>query len=593
MGIRTLDILKLMIRLGERPWSAEQPINRDVVELICGELYFEPVWEKTTSDVDVERAVRPKDYSSLPRRPLVVTIMGHVDHGKTTLLDALRGTNVAAGEAGGITQKVSIFQSKLKSSGQLVTFMDTPGHAAFAAIRERGTDITDVACLVVAADDGVQDQTLEAIEYLRKSETPFFVAVTKVDKNGADAEAVYMQLLQEDVQLERFGGDVGAVEVSARSGAGLENFEDSVMMMQETVDPRSDFEAAQAEAAVIETSVNRYTGLTVTALVQWGTLRVGDALVAGTAHGRVKSMASPAGQTFREATPGTPVVITGLSGMPSPGDVAIVVADDRLARKIAENRAFMADKRGTRDGEADGEAAIDGASSANVDGDGEGVLGDQEGISGKVLNILIKADVEGTVEALRGSLEGLPQSQVALRFVRCALGEVSAADVELAASANAMLVAFNVRVAGPVRKLANTRELELLESDIIYSVLDRAKGLIENLLDPQLVTSVVGQAEVLQCFPLRVAGSTVMAAGMRVQDGHIRVGDSVRVLRNNTQLFEGRIKELKVEKKNAKEVVKNMECGVRLEGFDEFKPGDVVHSIQSKMQKPKIAWGAQ
>jgi translation initiation factor IF-2 len=282
MGIRTVDILKLMIRLGERPWSAEQPINKDVVELICDELYFDPVWEKTTSDVDVLPIPRPKDKSSLPRRPLVVTIMGHVDHGKTTLLDTLRGTNVAAGEAGGITQRVSIFQTKLKSSGQVVTFMDTPGHAAFSSIRERGTNVTDLACLVVAADDGPQDQTIEAIEYIQKRKVPFFVVITKIDKNGANAEAVYMELLKHDIQLEKYGGEVVSVEVSAKTGQGMQELEEAILMQQEMLEPRAYRDSKQGEAVVIESEVNRYTGVTCMTMVQWGTLRVGDAFVAGT-----------------------------------------------------------------------------------------------------------------------------------------------------------------------------------------------------------------------------------------------------------------------------------------------------------------------
>jgi translation initiation factor IF-2 len=279
MGIRTIDILKLMIRLGERPWSAEQPINKDLVELICDELYFDPVWEKTTSDVDVLPVVRPKDRSGLVRRPLVVTIMGHVDHGKTTLLDTLRGTNVAAGEAGGITQRVSIFQAKV--SDQVVTFMDTPGHAAFASIRERGTNVTDVACLVIAADDGLQDQTREAIEYIKKRKVPFFVVITKMDKNGADAEAVYMELLKHDIQLEKYGGEVVSVEVSAKTGKGMKELEDAILMQQEALEPSADKDSKQAEAVVIESEVNRYTGVTCVTLVQWGTLRIGDPFVAG------------------------------------------------------------------------------------------------------------------------------------------------------------------------------------------------------------------------------------------------------------------------------------------------------------------------
>ncbi len=279
MGIRTIDILKLMIRLGERPWSAEQPINKDLVELICDELYFDPVWEKTTSDVDVLPVVRPKDKSGLVRRPLVVTIMGHVDHGKTTLLDTLRGTNVAAGEAGGITQRVSIFQAKV--SDQVVTFMDTPGHAAFASIRERGTNVTDVACLVIAADDGLQDQTREAIEYIKKRKVPYFVVITKMDKNGADAEAVYMELLKHDIQLEKYGGEVVSVEVSAKTGKGMKELEDAILMQQEALEPSADKDSKQAEAVVIESEVNRYTGVTCVTLVQWGTLRIGDPFVAG------------------------------------------------------------------------------------------------------------------------------------------------------------------------------------------------------------------------------------------------------------------------------------------------------------------------
>lgn len=589
MGVRTLDILKLMIRLGERPWSAEQPMKKDVVELICEELYFEPVWEKTTSDVDVLPVGKPKDLSGFPRRPLVVTIMGHVDHGKTTLLDKIRGTDVASGEAGGITQHVSIFQTKLKNSGEMMTFMDTPGHAAFARIRERGTNITDIACLVVAADDGVQDQTREAIDYIKKKNVPYFVVVTKIDKNGADAEAVYMQLLKEEVPLEKYGGTVASVEVSAKTGKGMDVLEDTILMQQELLDPRADVSPTQSEAVVIESEVNRYTGATCTVLVQWGKLRVGDSFVAGTSFGRIKSLATPSGRPLKEALPSFPVILGGCksSDPPNPGDMLITVEDEKLARKIAENRAFVADK-GLMNAEEDKyeeEEEDEDNEEDGQDGDDE-----QEGAPAgkKSLNVILKADVEGSVQALKGSLEGLPQDAVKMRFVRAGLGELSVADIELAKDSDAVLICFNVGVPAKAKKLAESLEVQIVESNIIYSILDHAKERIEELVDPVRVMHVVGEAEVLQCFPLRRGSSQVVVGGSRVRSGTIKSSDAVRVVRQGQTLFEGPIEELRKEKAVVKEVKTNMECGILVEGFDGFKPGDIIQSLQSKMEKKKL-----
>ncbi len=582
MGIRTIDVLKLMIRLGERPWTCEQPINKDLVELICEELYFEPVWQKTTSDVDVMPIKKPADLKAFPRRPLVVTIMGHVDHGKTTLLDTLRGTNVAAGEAGGITQRVSIFQAKLKSSGEIVTFMDTPGHAAFASIRERGTNVTDVACLVVAADDGPQEQTIEAIEYIKKRKVPFFVVITKVDKQGSNPEAVYMELLKHEIQLEKYGGDVASVEVSAKTGQGMNELEDAIMMQQELLDPRADRESKQSEAVVIECETNRFTGVTTTTLVQWGCLRVGDSFVAGKAHGRIKSLTTPAGQQLKEALPSTPVIVVGCrDDPPSPGDLMITVSDEKLARKISENRIFMASKK---NGENDAEEE-DEDEEEDDDEDGSKRNGERDE---KALNIIIKADLEGSLEAIEHAFLALPQKEVKLRFVRTGVGEVSPADVELASDSGAMMVAFNVSVPSRVQKLAETLEVELVESDIIYRVLEASKSRIEDLLEPVPVTTVTGEAEVLQCFPIQIAGESFVVGGSRVRSGKVKGSDTVRVMRNGQKLFEGSLADLKREKTVAKEVHKNMECGIRLEGFNDFKPGDKIEALDIKMEKRKL-----
>ena len=421
MGIRTIDILKLMIRLGERPFSAEQPMNKEVVELICEELYFEPIWEKATFEEDVGPVERPEDMSHFPRRPLVVTIMGHVDHGKTTLLDKLRNANVAEHEQGGITQHVSVFQTKMKESQEVVTFMDTPGHAAFAAIRERGTKMTDIALLVIACDDGIQDQTEEALAYLKEQKTPFIVVLTKIEKRGNVADAIYMELLRKEVSLEKYGGDVPSVEISAMTGKNMDLLEDAILMMAESLDCRADPKSSQTEASVVESSVDRQSGQSSTVIVEWGTLKVGQNFVVGTTYGRVKSLRSTdEKEILEEAPPSMPVLLFGMKELPSPGDRVITVDTEKTARKISENRAFVLSRQRTSETEERKESVF-------VRKTGGKVTEEEK----KSLNIILKVDVEGSLEAMTGLIDAIPQDEVDILYVKKGVGEVTLADVEL------------------------------------------------------------------------------------------------------------------------------------------------------------------
>ncbi len=391
-----------------------------------------------------------------------------------------------------------------------------------------------------------------------------------------------MELLKHDIQLEKYGGEVPSVELSAKTGKGMDVLEDTIMMQQEMIDPRSDVKSAQAEAVVIESETNRYTGVTCMAMVQWGTLRVGDAFVSGLAHGRIKSLTTPAGESVREAPPSTPVVVVGCKEQPpSPGDLFITVEDEKLARRIAENRAFNASK-------AERPAAEEEEEDDEGDEAEEGAEEGEDKGEEKALNLIIKADLEGSVEALEGALAGLEQSEVALQFVRSGVGEVTPADVELAQDAEALIVAFNVAVPSRVRKLAESHEIEIVESQIIYAVLDRCKAVIEDMLDPVPVTTVSGEAEVLQCFPVLVGGQPCVVGGSRMRAGTIKGSDRVRVVRNRATVFEGELADLRREKASAKEVHKNMECGIRLEGFNDFRPGDKIEALTVKMEKRKL-----
>jgi translation initiation factor IF-2 len=395
-----------------------------------------------------------------------------------------------------------------------------------------------------------------------------------VDKQGANPEAVYMELLKHGIQLEKYGGEVPSVELSAKTGKGMDALEDAIMMQQEMIDPRADPESRQSEAVVIECETNRYTGVTCTTLVQWGCLRVGDSFVAGLAHGRIKSLTTPAGEQLREALPSTPVMVVGCRDQPpSPGDVFITVEDEKLARKISENRTFLASKTEKPEEEEDEE---------DEEENGE------EEAEEKSLNLILKADLEGSVEALEGALAGLQQSEVELLFVRSGVGEVTTADVELAQDADALIVAFNVAVPAKVRKLAESLETEIVESKIIYAVLDRCKAAIEDMLDPIPVTTVSGEAEVLQCFPVLIGGQPCVVGGSRMRAGTVKISDKVRVVRGAATVFEGVLADLRREKNSAKEVHKNMECGIRLEGFNDFRPGDKIEALTVKMEKKKL-----
>jgi len=558
MAERTVDVIKVLMKLGMMV-TATQSIDADTAELVVSEFGHK---FKRVTEGDVENVLRTdeqEETGNLKPRPPVVTIMGHVDHGKTSLLDALRKTDVAAKEAGGITQHIGAYQVTLEG-GDKVTFLDTPGHEAFTAMRARGAKITDIVVLVVAADDGIMEQTKEAIAHAQAAGVPIIVAVNKIDKLGADSSRVKQELMQYNLVPEEFGGDTMIVEVSAKTGQNLEKLVESILLQAEVLELKANPDR-DASGVVVEARLDQGKGVVATILMQRGTLKVGELVVAGPAYGRVRMMLDDKGQSLKEATPGMPVVIQGLSLAPEAGDTFSVVENEKTARDIAEYR-----ERRIREQQVV-------ASTRTM----ESLFGSAAGTNAKELPVIIKGDVQGSVEAITGSLHKFSGDEVAVRVLHSGVGAITESDITLAKATGAMIIAFNVRAAPKAKEMAAREKITIRYYSIIYNVVDDVKAALSGMLSPTLKENFLGYAEIREVFNISKAGKI---AGCMVTDGIIKRGCKVRLLRDNVVIHEGTLKTLKRFKDEVKEVKSGLECGMAFENYEDMRVGDQIECFE-------------
>jgi translation initiation factor IF-2 len=556
MAERAVDVIKLLMKQGQMA-QINDVIDADTAQLIAEELGHTV---RRVSEADVEEGVFDvaDDPAALAPRAPVVTVMGHVDHGKTSLLDAIRSTNVAAGEAGGITQHIGAYQVSSPSHGK-ITFIDTPGHAAFTAMRARGAKVTDVVVLVVAADDGVMPQTVEAINHAKAAKVPLIVAINKIDKADANPTRVRTDLLQHEVQVESLGGDVQEVEVSATKKLNIDALLEKIGLQAEILDLKANPGRA-AEGTVIEAKLDRGRGPVATVLVQRGTLHLGDIIVAGAEWGRVRALVSDTGEAAEEAGPSVPVEVLGFAGTPDAGDRLAVVDSEARARELTDYRA-----RQKREKLA--------ARATGMRGSLEQMMSQLRTAGRKEFPLVIKADVQGSIEAIVGALEKLGNEEVAARVIHSGVGGVNESDVTLAKSAGAAIIGFNVRAHKEAREHAEHDGIEIRYYNIIYDLVDDVKKAMSGLLTPERRETMLGNAQILEIFNVSKVGKV---AGCRVTDGKVERGAGVRLIRDNVVIHEGRLSQLKRFKDDAREVVAGQECGMAFENYQDMKVGDVI-----------------
>jgi translation initiation factor IF-2 len=531
-------------------------IDADTAQLIAEDMGH-TVRRVSEADVIEGLFAEPADASELEPRSPVVTIMGHVDHGKTSLLDAIRHANVVAGEAGGITQHIGAYQ--IDYNGQKITFIDTPGHAAFTAMRSRGASVTDIVVLVVAADDGVMPQTIEAINHAKAARVPIIVAINKVDKPDAEPQRVRTELLQYEVFVESMGGDVLDVEVSAVKGTNLDKLIETILLQAEVLELKASPNRA-AEGTVIEAKLDKGRGPVATVLVQSGTLKIGDIVVAGAAWGRVRALVNERDQQLRDAGPSTPVEVLGFQDAPEAGDRLAVVESESRAREVADYR--MRQKR---------EKAL--ARTTAARGSLEQMMNQLQAAGQKIFPLVIKGDVQGSVEAIAQSLEALGTSEVAVRVLHSGVGGITESDVTLAASSEAAIIGFNVRANKQAREAAERDGIEIRYYNIIYNLVDDVKAAMSGLLSPERRETMLGNAEILEIFNISKVGKI---AGCRVTDGTVERGASVRLIRDNVVIHEGKLGTLKRFKDEVREVPAGQECGMAFEKYEDMRVGDII-----------------
>ena len=558
MAERTADVVKELMKLGVMA-TAAQTIDGETAELIAQE-FGHKVQRVSESDVEIGLEGAEDDAASLKPRPPVVTVMGHVDHGKTSLLDAIRATDVAAGESGGITQHIGAYQIKTKA-GNLITFIDTPGHEAFTEMRSRGANITDIVILVVAADDSVMQQTIEAINHAKAAGCPVIVAVNKCDKPDADPQRVRNDLLQHEIITEGFGGDVLCVDVSALTGQGLDKLEEAIMLQAELLELTANPDRA-ASGVVVEAKVERGRGSVATLLVQRGTLKLGDIFVVGAESGRVRALLDDRGKNLKSAAPGQPVEILGLNGTPMAGDDCVVVQTEARAREIAEYRTRQIKDREAARG---ARGSVEQMLSAIAAGEAE------------ELPVVIKTDVHGSLEAIRVALEKLGTDQVKVRILSAGVGAISESDISLSAASNAIVIGFNVRAIPQARDLAKRDGVEIRYHSIIYELIDEVKAAMGGLLSPDTQEDFIGYAEIRQVFGVSKVGKV---AGCMVTEGIIKRGCKVRLLRDNVVIHEGSLKTLRRFKDEVKDVREGFECGMGFENYSDIQEGDMIECFE-------------
>jgi translation initiation factor IF-2 len=569
MSERAADVVKYLMKQGTMA-NMNDVLDADTAQLIV-EDFGHTVKRVAESDVEEDflGADEAEDDTNLKSRPPVIAVMGHVDHGKTSLLDALRATDVAAGEAGGITQHIGAYQLKLKS-GDTITVLDTPGHAAFSAMRTRGAAAVDIVILVVAADDGVKPQTIESIKYAQAAGTPIIVAINKMDKNNADSKKVETELLQHEVITESMSGEVQAVPVSALKKTGLDELSEAIMLQSEILDLKANPDR-KADGLVIESKVEKGRGPVATMLVKRGSLKRGDIVVAGDHWGKVKALVDERGAQLKAATPSYPVEILGLDGAPAPGEPFAVVENEAKAREITEYRVRARKKAG-----------VAGASATTSM---EQMLSRLKDKTTEEMTLLVKGDVQGSVEAIRSSVEGLGNEEVKARVVHGAVGGINESDVMLAKSSEAPIIGFNVRANRQAKALAEKEGVEIRYYSIIYDLLDDVKGVLEGMLAPEKRETFIGYAEILEVFNITKLGKV---AGCKVTEGKVERGAGVRLLRDDVVIHEGELSTLKRFKDEVEKVNAGMECGMGFAGYHDLRKGDVIECFTVEFLDRKL-----
>jgi len=549
-----IEVIKELMKQGVMA-SINQSVSYDAAAIVASQMGFEPHLQGEEA-VTVERREVQEDTAKLQHRPPVVTVMGHVDHGKTSILDAIRKTNVTGREAGGITQHIGAYQVEV--DGQKITFVDTPGHEAFTAMRARGATVTDIAILVVAADDGVMPQTLEAIDHAKAAGVPIIVAINKVDLPEANPDRVKQQLAERELLIEEWGGDVIAIPVSAKTGDGLKDLLEHILLVAEVSELKADPDRP-AEGTIIESELDPSRGPMATTIVRTGTLKVGDSVVAGDTWGRVKAMFGERGQRLKAVGPSSPAKIMGLSDVPRAGDTLIVVADERAAREVM-------DVRERERGAAAQRATLEAFSSDVAAG------------RAKELNVVLKADVQGSLEALQQALEGLASDRARVRVIHIGTGKISESDVMLARASSGVIIGFNVRSEPGAVRIADAEGVDIRHYDIIYRLTEDIERALKGIMEPITEEVIDGHAEVRAVFKVR--GGRV--AGCMVTDGLVRRNSQVRVKRGDEVVRASRVSSLRRFQEDVREVQTGLECGIGIEGFSDVKEGDVIEAFHTE-----------
>lgn len=556
LGVAGTEIIKKLMSLGIMA-TLNQALAMDVVELVAVDYGKSVKTEESVDITDFENFEIIDDEKNLEERPPVVTIMGHVDHGKTSLLDAIRESNVVTGEAGGITQAIGAYQ--VEANGHKITFIDTPGHEAFTAMRARGASVTDIVIIIVAADDGVMPQTKEAIDHAKAAKVPIIVAINKMDKPGADPEKVMRELMEYNLVPEEWGGDTIVVKISAHTKEGIPELLETISLVSEMQELKAN-PARYATGTVIESRLDKKTGTTATILVQNGTLRLGDPIVAGTSVGKIRTLKNDLGKDITTASPSTPVEITGLSEPPQAGDKFMAFETEKQAKQVAETRKLRAR-------EAD----------SNKSGMSlEELFGSiKEGL--KEINVIIKADVNGSSEAVRSSLEKIEVEEVRINVIRSSVGAITESDVVLAKASNAIIIGFNVRPDNKTIESAKEKGIDIRLYDIIYKLVEDMENAMKGLLEPLFEEKISGQAEIRQIFKFSKVGNI---AGCHVTDGTIKSSSLARVIRDGIVVYNGKIKSIQREKDQVKEVSKGFDCGITLENYQDIKENDMIEAYE-------------
>ena len=568
LGVPVPEIIKKLMMLGEMA-TLTQTLSDDAIQVLADEFDKKIEIVHAADDIEIEPVFEDVE-EDLVDRPPVVTIMGHVDHGKTSLLDAIRQTEVAAGEAGGITQHIGAYQ--VHHDDKVITFLDTPGHEAFTAMRARGAQVTDLAVIVVAADDGVKPQTEEAIDHAKAAEVPIVVAVNKIDKEGAQPERVRTELTQLGLQPAEWGGETEFVDVSAKTREGLDSLLETIQVVTDLEELKANRDAT-ASGTVIESKLDPGRGPVVSILIQRGTLQVGDALVAGASFGRVRAMHNFIGVRVKTAEPGEPVEVLGFDGVPEAGEFVRAVENERRARQLAGERANRLKTE-----------ALARRSGRKVSLEDVFKLA-QEGTV-KELSLVIKADVAGSLEAIEDEIAKLPQDEVSVNIIHRGVGGINESDVMLASASSGLILAFNVRPVGDARQLADREGVEIRSYSVIYRAIEELRAAMQGMLEPTEVETSLGQAEVRQLFKASKIGTI---AGSHVSEGKVTRGARVRVVREGTVIYDTTIASLRRFNEDAREVSAGYECGIVLTNFQDLKEGDVLETYETRLQERQLA----